>query len=168
MILYLLFYIMFIIIMTAQEAQLLNERILILEKELSSTRDEIKTIEDRNNVLEENIVISDEEKSDITEYNSQLNAQILKLATLKSVFSSNGDLDRLAYLISLQNKLENEEIKNNKNIEADLIDLNNKIVLINADAQVNTVAKYTEIYETHTQVRTCSYLIFISCSLISI
>ena len=56
MILYLLFYIMFIIIMTAQEAQLLNERILILEKELSSTRDEIKTIEDRNNVLEENIV----------------------------------------------------------------------------------------------------------------
>ena len=47
MILYLLFYIMFIIIMTAQEAQLLNERILILEKELSSTRDEIKTIENR-------------------------------------------------------------------------------------------------------------------------
>jgi hypothetical protein len=140
--------------MAAQEAKLLNERILILERELSKTRDEKKAIEDRITTLEENIVISDEEKSDITEYNSQLNAQILKLTTLKSVFSSNGDLDRLSYLIGLQNRLESEEIKNNKAIEADLMDLNRRIELINADAQVNTVAKYTEIYETHTQVRT--------------
>lgn len=149
-----MFYIIYNIVMTAQEAQLLNERILILEKELSSTRDEMKAIEDRNIVLEENIVISDEEKSDIKEYKSQLNAQIFKLTKLKSVFSTNGDLDRLSYLISLQNRLENEEIKNNKNIEADLTDLNDRIELINADAQVNAVAKYTEIYETHTQVRT--------------
>lgn len=149
-----MFYIIYNIVMTAQEAQLLNERILILEKELSSTRDEMKAIEDRNIVLEENIVISDEEKSDIKEYKSQLNAQIFKLTKLKSVFSTNGDLDRLSYLISLQNGLENEEIKNNKNIEADLTDLNDRIELINADAQVNAVAKYTEIYETHTQVRT--------------
>lgn len=149
-----MFYIIYNIVMTAQEAQLLNERILILEKELSSTRDEMKAIEDRNIVLEENIVISDEEKSDIKEYKSQLNAQIFKLTKLKSVFSTNGDLDRLSYLISLQNRLENEEIKNYKNIEADLTDLNDRIELINADAQVNAVAKYTEIYETHTQVRT--------------
>jgi hypothetical protein len=152
--------------MTAQEAQLLDERILILEKELNNTRDEIKTIEARNIILEENVVISDQEKSDTTEYNSQLTAQILKLTTLKSVFSSNGDLDRLSYLISLQNRLESEEIKNNKNIEADLIDLNNRIEVINADAQVNTVAKYTEIYETHTQVRIYSSSTFYHTSLL--
>ena len=167
MIFNLYFYIILNIVITAQEAQLLNERILILEKELNSTRDEIQAIEDRTIILEENIIISDEEKADITEYNCQLSAQILKLITLKSVFSSNGDLERLSYLISLQNRLESEEMKNKKDMEADLIHLNNRIELINADAQINTLAKYTEIYETHTQVRTSSSSTFYHTSLFS-
>ena len=139
--------------MSAQEALLANERLLMLEKEVRIALQDIEIAENRNIFLEASLASTEEEKSETIEYNSQLETQISKLVALKSVFSSNGDLARLTYLIGLQNTLEKEEKKKIKEIEADLIDLNNRMGIINCDAQVNTAAKYAEVHDTHSQVR---------------
>lgn len=125
----------------------------MLTQKLNCIESKCEAVSVSNVLTHSQLVAVEEERSEILEYNVQLNIQLTKLSAVERSLSSQSDLESLTCLVGLMETLKLQEAQRakqrdseRKSLQSELVDLNN------AETLERESAKRSEIAAMHVKV----------------